>query len=350
VTGKGAADPTVLLAQLHGKGVAHQVFTVSGEPTTASVQEGITLARAYSCDLVIGFGGGSCLDTAKAIAIMLTNPGELFDYLEVIGRGKTLSRPSTPVIAIPTTAGTGTEVTRNAVLASPEQKVKASLRSPFMLPRVALVDPELTFSLPPPVTASTGMDALAQVVEPFVSIRANPLVDAFCREGMRRGGRSLLRAYQHGDDRNAREDMALTSLYGGLALANAGLGAVHGFAAPLGGMFTAPHGAVCARLLPPVMKINIQALLGREPENPAVSRYQEAAQILTGDPKAGLDEGIRWVEALVEALGIPRLREYGVTLVNLPVLVQKGAVASSMQANPIRLTPDELQIILEMAL
>lgn len=350
VAGRGAADPAALLSSLEAKGITQTVFTVGGEPSISSVQEGIAAARAAGCNLVIGFGGGSCLDTAKAIAAMLANPGDLLDYLEVIGRGKALTLASAPVIAIPTTAGTGSEVTRNAVLASAEHKVKVSLRSPFMLPRVALVDPDLTFSLPPQVTASTGMDALAQVIEPFVSSKANPLVDALCREGLLRAGRSLRRVYLQGDDRPAREDMSLTSLYGGLALANAGLGAVHGFAAPLGGMFTAPHGAVCARLLPPVMKVNAQAMRSRQPEHPALNRYQEIARILTGNREAGQEEGVGWVEDLVEAMHIPRLREYGVGPADLPILVEKGAVASSMQANPIRLTPDELQTILEMAL
>ena len=350
VAGLGAADPTALLSHLAAKGVASQVFTVGSEPTTGLVEEGVAAARAADCNLVIGFGGGSCLDTAKAISAMLTNPGELLDYLEVIGKGKILTRPSAPVIAIPTTAGTGAEVTRNAVLASPEGRMKVSLRSPLMLPRVALVDPDLTASLPAPVTASTGMDALAQVIEPYVSIRANPLVDPLCLEGMRRAGRSLLRAYLKGDDRAAREDMSLASLYGGLALANAGLGAVHGFASPLGGMFTAPHGAICARLLPPVMKTNIHALESRQPGSPVLDRYLEVARILTTNPHASLEDGVRWVEELVEALEIPRLGAYGVTQADLPALVEKGTVASSMLANPIRLEPGELLAILAAAL
>ena len=190
--------------------------------------------------MVIGFGGGSAIDAAKAIATLVANGGDPLDYMEGIGAGKPLTQPALPIIAIPTTAGTGAEVTRNAVVASPEHRVKASLRSPFMLPRLALVDPELTYSLPPEVTAGTGLDALTQLIEPFTSHRANPMTDAFCREGLARAARSLRRAYEHGADTAAREDMALASLFGGLALANAGLGAAHGFAAPICGMFPAP--------------------------------------------------------------------------------------------------------------
>ena len=208
------------------------------------------------CDTVIGFGGGAALDAAKAIAILMTNPGDVTDYLEIIGRGKTLTEPPVPCIAIPTTAGTGSEVTRNSVIASREERVKVSLRSPLMLPKVVVVDPELTYDLPPAITASTGVDALTQLIEPFVCSRANPLTDGLCQEGIERVARSLRRAFESAGrgeapaDAAAREDMAVASLFGGLALANAGLGAVHGLAAPLGGMIGAPHGAVCAALLP----------------------------------------------------------------------------------------------------
>lgn len=340
----------ILTDLLSAEGIQSILLPVTSEPTTELVQAGAERARAEGCDLLIGFGGGSAIDTAKAIAALLANGGAPLDYLEVIGKGKPITRPSAPWIAIPTTAGTGAEVTRNAVLASHEHRVKVSLRSPYMLPRVALVDPELTLSLPPAVTASTGMDALAQVIEPFVSNKANPFTDGWCREGMRRAARSLRRAYEHGDDASAREDMALASLMGGLALANAGLGAVHGFAGPVGGMFPAPHGAVCAILLPPVMSINVQALRERQLGSAALQRYDEVAQILTGNPAATAQNGVAWVQELCAALHIPRLSEYGITASHLPELVEKSAVASSMQANPIKLTHDEMRAMLQEAL
>jgi alcohol dehydrogenase class IV len=358
VTGLTPERTAPLLDLLAAAGVAQATFAITGEPTTADARRGAELARqptptispGAQTDLVIGFGGGSALDAAKAVAALVANDGDPLDYLEVIGRGRPLTRPSLPVIAIPTTAGTGAEVTRNAVLASPEHRVKVSLRSPLMLPRLALVDPELTFSLPPAITASTGLDALTQVLEPYVSIRANPLTDAICREGLARAGRSLRRACEHGDDPAAREEMALVSLFGGLALANAGLGADHGFASVLGGMFPAPHGAVCARLLPHVMAINVRALQERQPDHPALGRYDEIARLLTGDARATAADGVAWVQELCGALQIPPLAAYSVTPADVPVVVEKTAVASSTAANPIKLTPDELREILEQAL
>ncbi len=350
VTGRGIERATPLLDLLAEAGVQTALFSVAGEPTTDVARQGVERAREAGCDVVIGFGGGSALDTGKAVAALLTNPGDLFDYLEVIGQGRPLTQPSAPYVAIPTTAGAGAEVTRNAVLLAPEQRIKVSLRSPLMLPRVALVDPELTYSLPPAVTASTGLDALTQVLEPFVSLKANPLTDAICREGLRRAARSLRRAYKHGDDPAAREDMALVSLFGGLALANAGLGAVHGLAGPLGGLFPAPHGAICARLLPAVMAVNVRALQQRAPASPALRRYAEIAHILTGDPSASAGAGVEWVQELCRALRVPPLSDYGLAREDFPTVVEKAAQASSMKGNPIHLTVEEMQGILEAAL
>lgn len=350
VTGRSPDRARPLLDLLDAHGLDTVVFPVPGEPTTTTAREGVELARESGCDLVIGFGGGSALDAGKAIAALLTNGGDPLDYLEVIGRGQPITRPAAPYIAIPTTAGTGAEVTRNAVLLSPRHRVKVSLRSPLMLPRLAVVDPELTYSMPPAVTASTGLDALTQVMEPYVSNKANPLTDAICREGMRRAARSLRRAYENGEDTAAREDMALVSLFGGLALANAKLGAVHGFAGPLGGMFPAPHGAVCARLLPYVMATNVSALQARQPDSEALQRYDEIAKILTGDPAATADEGVAWVQELCTALDVPPLSAYGMTEADFPAVIEKAARASSMKGNPIVLTPEELQAILAQAL
>lgn len=349
-TGCASERAAPLLESLSDNGVSFDLFPVAGEPTTDSVVAGVLRARAENCDMVIGFGGGSALDTGKAIAAMLNNPGDLLDYLEVIGKGKSILHPSAPCMAVPTTAGTGAEVTRNAVLASPAHQVKVSLRSPHLLPKVALVDPELTLSLPPAVTASTGMDALAQLIEPFVCNRANPLTDAFCRAGLPRVARSLRRAFEQGDDPAAREDMSLASLLGGLALANAGLGAAHGFAGPIGGVFHAPHGAVCAALLPPVMAVNVRALRERQPDSPALKRYDEVAVLLTGNPGATAADGVAWVEALCRALNIPPLSMYGIGPADVDGLVEKAAVASSMKANPIVLTHQELREILTQAL
>src|ERR1700722_238339 len=317
-----------LLAILEAANMEYSCFEVRGEPTVGQVTDGVHHARQAESDLVIGFGGGSVLDSAKAIAGLVTNPGAILDYLEVIGRGKQLSVPALPCVAIPTTAGTGAEVTRNSVLASPEHRVKVSLRSPFLLPRLAIVDPKLTVDLPSAVTASTGLDALTQLIEPYVSIRANPVTDGFCVEGMRRVARSLRCAYDQGQDLHAREDMALASLFGGLSLANAGLGAVHGFAAPIGGMFHAPHGAVCAALLPHVTEVNLRALQERRSDSEALFRYDSAAKILTGSEKATAVDGIRWIGELCKAFQIAGLRAYGITQADIETLVAEAAKAS----------------------
>jgi len=350
VTGRSTKRAQPVLDLLGAQGLSYSTLTVEGEPTVDLVQRGTQLAREQGCTLVIGFGGGSAIDAGKAIAAMLTNPGEVLDYLEVIGPGRPLTRPPVPYIAIPTTAGTGSEVTRNAVLASPAHKVKVSMRSPLMLPRLALVDPELTHDLPPAVTASTGMDALTQLIEPYVSVRANPMTDAVCREGIRRAARSLPRAYRDGRDAAAREDMSIASLFGGLALANAGLGAAHGFAGPIGGEFPAPHGAVCASLLPHVMSVNVRALRERSPTSPALMRYAEVAALLTDDANATAERGIDFVRQLCEEFAIPTLGTYGVTTADLSGLVEKGRAASSMKGNPIALTDAELYEILARAL
>lgn len=348
VVGGKAERATELLGLLHEQGMHTTLLSVKGEPSVELAREGTQQARDAECDLVISFGGGSALDTGKAIAALLTNPGDPLDYLEVIGRGQPIKNAAAPFIAIPTTAGTGSEVTSNAVLASTEHRVKVSLRSPLMLARAAVVDPLLTHSLPREMTAQTGLDALTQVIEPFVSNKANPITDGFCREGILRA-RSLQRAYEHGDDAAAREDMSLASLLGGLALANAKLGAVHGFAGVFGGMFDAPHGAICARLLPIVMDMNIRTLRQRDPESQALRRYSEVARLLTGREDASAEDGAKWVQQLCDALSIPPLGTYGLTEADYPQLIEKSAVASSMQGNPIKLTPDELRDILTQA-
>ena len=349
VTGSNADRAAGLLKQIAGLGIDSALFCVSGEPTTSLVSEGVRQARAANCDVVVGFGGGSVIDAAKAIAALLTNGGEPLDYLEVIGRGKPITKPSAPYIAVPTTAGTGAEVTRNAVLASTEHRVKVSLRSPHMLPQVAIVDPEVTYSMPPAVTASTGLDALTQVMEPFVSHMANPLTDAICREGLARASRAVGRAYEDGTDALAREDMALASLMGGMALANAKLGAVHGFAGVIGGMYPIPHGVVCARLLPYVMEANVRALQERDDASPALTRYKTVSEIVTGESAATPADGVAWIHKLCEDLSVPRLSEFGITPDDFPTLVAKSQRSSSMKGNPIALTEDELTAILKQA-
>jgi alcohol dehydrogenase class IV len=338
------------IRELRAQNVECELFSIPGEPTIRRISEGVRFAKNAGCELVIGCGGGSALDGAKAIAALMANPGSSLDYLEVVGSGNPLTQPCAPCICIPTTAGTGCEVTRNAVLASPEHRVKVSLRSPWMLPLLAVVDPDLAKSLPPSITASTGMDALTQLIEPFVCIFSNPLTDSICRDGIRRAAMSLRPACDDGNNTEARENMALASLFGGLALTNAGLGAVHGLAAVLGGMFPIPHGMVCACLLPIVMDANLRALNTRFKDSPTLRRYDEIGYLLTGKSSARAEEGIEWVRSMCSELSVPQLSAFGMTTEDLPAIATQAQKASSMKGNPIALTAEELTNILREAL
>ena len=357
VRGSGHLEASGALARLrqacHEANVAVTEFAVSGEPEVQTIDAALTAARAAECDQVIGIGGGSALDTAKAVAGLLTHDGGVLDYMEVIGKGRPLTRSAAPFIAIPTTAGTGTEVTKNAVVADKSRQFKASMRSPHLVPKVALIDPELTDSMPPELTASTGLDALTQLIEPYVSCKAHPLTDGIALAGVRLAAGALPRAFRDGRDEEARDHMALAALMGGIALANAGLGAVHGFAAPLGASFPVPHGVACAALLPHVMRANVEALRAREPASPALAKYADVGEVLAGLPRGArtaIDAGIERVEQLLEQLRVPGLSRYGLTEARVPELVVGARRASSMKGNPIVLTDDELAGCLRAAL
>ena len=344
VTGGNRSRHAAVIQPWEGRIVGH--VAIGGEPTVDDAIRGARVAVASAADVVVAIGGGSVIDGAKAIAALARNDGEPLEHLEVVGRGLPLAHDPLPVIAVPTTGGTGAEVTRNAVLGSPSHRVKASLRSPRMLPRVALVDPLLSLTQPRALTAASGMDALIQLLEPFVCMRANPIADGFCREGLSRVGRALPRVCDVGDDLAARTEMALCSLLGGLALANAGLGAVHGFAGPLGGMFPAPHGALCAALVAPVTRANLVALRARGDAGGKLDRYAEAARLLLDSAKATSDDLVAWLVDLTGALEIPSLAEHGILEAAFDEIVAKASRASSMKANPVVLTEAELRGIL----
>jgi len=350
VTGRSPGRVSPLLGALASSGIAVTTFTVTTEPDVPLVVRGRALAREAGCSFVIGIGGGSAIDAAKAIAALASNDGDPFDYLEVVGRGQPLPHPPLKSIAIPTTAGTGSEVTRNAVLGVPDRRVKVSLRHVLMLPAVALVDPDLTLSLPPSTTAASGLDALTQLIEPYLSLRANPMTDALCVEGIRLAAAALPVAIRNSSDRQARASMSLASLWSGMALANAGLGAVHGFAGPIGGRFPAPHGAICAALLPHVMTGNLRALSERASGSPAHVRFEEIGRLVTGRPAAGAADGIEWMRTTVSAFEIPPLSHYGMRTEDVPDLVAQAERASSMKSNPIALTRDELGEMLVAAI
>ena len=335
------ADPdrqAALVARLPDPRV---IFPVAGEPTVDVLRAAVEAGRAHGADVVVGLGGGSAVDVAKAVAVLLRNAGDPLDYLPVPGPARD-PRPGVPCVAVPTTAGTGSETTMNSVFAVPEQQVKVSMRSPVMLPTVALVDPLLTVGCPPAATAASGLDALTQCLEPFVSINANPVTDGLAAEGLRRAGNGLRRAYADGSDVAARTDMSVCALLSGMALANAKLGAVHGFAGVVGGLLPVPHGVACAALLVPVVEANVRA-------GAAAQRYRAAAALLTGRPAATVADLVAWLRETVSELAIPGLASYGLRPEHAEQVVTKAASASSTQGNPVVLHEEALHRILAEA-
>ena len=347
VTGADPARHNTLLASLDR---AAAVFPVAAEPTVELVRAAVAVARAQGADVIAAIGGGSVIDTGKAVAMLLGNGGDPLDYLEVVGSGQAITRPAVPCVAVPTTAGTGAEVTANAVLAVPSHRVKASLRSPLMIPQVALVDPLLTVSCPPPVTAASGLDALTQCLEPFVSVQANPLTDGLAREGLRRAGTGLRAAYADGEDLAARADMAMCSLLGGISLANAKLGAVHGLAGVIGGTADVPHGLACAALLAPVIEANVRAARSSPSGADVLERYTEAAGLLTRQSDASVGNGLSWIRETLTLLQVPGLAAFGLGPQQADEIAAKALVSSSMKGNPVSLSHADLKAILLEAL
>lgn len=325
-------------------------FAVSGEPTLETAADGVSAAVACGCDVIVAYGGGSTIDTAKAIGGLVANGGTALDYLEVIGLGKPLAKPALPIVAVPTSAGTGAEVTKNSVLCSRQHGVKASMRADSLLPRVALVDPLLTLTAPQDVVRSSGLDALTQCLEPFVCNKTNPITDALCREGIARAAKSIVAAFDEPSNVPAHEDMCVASLLGGMCLANAKLGLVHGFAGPLGGMLVgAPHGALCAATLPHVIKANVAALRTL-PETDRVrsfglARYAEVARIVTGKPDATPEDCGEWTAALCSRLHVPPLSSFGLDASRIPELVSKVSKASSTKGNIVVLTDAQIEAV-----
>jgi len=346
-TGANPARHADLLA---GLGLPAAAFPVAGEPTVELARAGVAVAREHGADVIAAVGGGSVIDLGKAAAMLLANGGDPLDYLEVVGSGQKVTRPALPYVAVPTTAGTGAEVTANAVLAVPEHRLKASLRSPLMIPRVALVDPVLAVSCPPAVTAASGLDALTQCLEPFVSVRATPLTDGLAREGLRRAATGLRAAHADGGDLAARTDMATCALLGGMALANAKLGAVHGLAGVIGGTADVPHGVACAALLAPVIDANVRALRSGAPGSPVLDRYAEVARLLTGRPGASVQDGLAWIRETLALLGVPGLAAFGLGPGNADDIAAKAMTSSSMQGNPVALSHGDLKAVLLEAL
>jgi alcohol dehydrogenase len=322
----GITDRVVAL--LRREGVETTVFAgIAGEPTVDHVDSGRKVCRENQCDLVVGMGGGSGIDAAKVIA------GLAFEQepTEIYHSGKEIAGRGLPFVAIPTTAGTGSEVTPNSVISNPRTFEKKSIRSSLFLARVAIVDPELTLSVPPTVTGHTGMDALTQAIESYISIYATPITEALSLEAAWLIARSLLIAYRQGANLGARTDMAYGSLMAGMALANARLGVVHGIAHPLGVRYHIPHGLVCAVLLPRAMRLNAEA---------AKEKFGRLAQVFGKEP-------IAFVEELSEALSLPKtLRAYKVKAADFPAIVRESMPSGSLKANPKKVTEGDVEMIL----
>lgn len=337
-TGSRPERAAELLDSLRGAGLVCELLTVSGEPTFESIRQAAARAAEFSPDAVVAMGGGSVLDTGKALAMLATNGGDPLDYAEIVGAGKPIMKTSLPLLAIPATAGTGSEATRNAVLAHTEKQVKVSLRSRSMMPETVILDPHAMNGLPAHIIAASGMDALCQLIEAFVSCKANAWTDALCRAGIPMAFRALPKACDDPDDLGAREEMLLAACWSGVALANAGLGAVHGFAGVVGGLTGAPHGLICATLLAPVCRANIAAL-GPEGAHPALGKYAELAEMLTGRD-AEPEEGTGELERLAARLP---LRPFHVPEGTDGERVVAGAMAaSSMKGNPVVLPKETL--------
>lgn len=316
---------------------------VGGEADLQVVESGIDLARAGGCDLVIGLGGGSAVDTAKAIAGMATLPGTVWEYHE----GRALDGAGLPFIAVPTTSGTGAEVTKNSVLINPRNGVKKSIRDDTWFARVALIDPETTVSMPPHVTASTGSDALCQAIEAYTSIAANPLTDSLAIRSIELVGRSLSRAYHDGGDIEAREDMSMAAVLAGMAMASARLGGVHGMAHPLGARYNIPHGVVCGLLLPYTMAHNVAFADGK---------YAHVASLM-GEDVSGLStreaagRAVNAVRRLVNEIGVPsHLAQYGVAQDAFDLIIEESLPSGSLKHNPRPLGAEDVRAILQAAL
>jgi alcohol dehydrogenase len=343
-----------LAEQFDARNLRWMHLRVEGEPTVETIDELTAEAAEFHPHLIVAVGGGSVLDAGKAVAALLANGGQCIDYLEGVGRGATPSAPALPVIAVPTTAGTGSEATKNAVIGDRARTFKKSMRSETMLPAVAVVDPELTYDCPPEVTAACGMDALTQLLEAYTSTRANPFSDTLACEGLKAAA-ALENLAGAGDQEPPRGAMALASLLGGICLANVGLGAVHGLVSPLGAMFPVPHGAGCAALLAAVVRMNTR----RARENGLTDlgrKYAHAARqldvLIPAEASNDWDRADRLADhlrTLNELLAVSGLAHYGITRDDFPEIAA-GARGNSMKTNPVELSDDDLTQILEESL
>jgi len=343
VHGASAARADWLMDGLAVQGAEITRLACCGEPDLPALEAAIAATRAFAPQVVVGIGGGAVLDMAKALAALIPAPGGVMDHLEVVGRGLPLTAQPLPFIAIPTTAGTGAEATRNAVIGVPAHGRKVSLRNEAMLARVAIVDPALTDGCPRGITLASGLDAVTQVIEPYISGRATPFTDAITRPAIAQGLAALQRLME-GEDAGARDALAYVSLTGGMALANGGLGAVHGLAGVIGGLTGAAHGAICGVLLGPVLTAN----RARAPEGSvAAARMDDVAGWLS--QAFGAADGPGALADWARAQGLPRLTALGLSAVQQQTVAEAALVSSSMQGNPVVLSADDLMAVMSAA-
>jgi alcohol dehydrogenase class IV len=322
----------------------YQHISITTEPNITMVEETAALARKFKPDMVVAVGGGSVIDMGKAMAAIIPNQGDVYDYVEVVGRNVPLKSKPIPFIAIPTTASTGSEVTKNAVLKSGQDKVKVSLRSPEMLPDVAIVDPTLTYGTDTSTSARGAMDAFTHLMESYVCGDPNPLTDMVCEEGLRKLSRSILPACKQ-DNPRARADVSFAAMLGGMAITNAKLGAAHGLASAIGGKIDAPHSIITARLAPFVMSENIAAAK-RAGRNDLLNRYRKIAQIVTENSDVHWDDSILWVQVMLDKLSIPHLSEFGLCEIDLNEIVDDALKSVAIKGNPLPLTRERLLFVL----
>lgn len=340
-----------LIAEFGRLDCAWREWRVETEPSPQQVDDAARAYRHEDIEVVLAIGGGSVLDAAKAVAGILPAGCSVMDYLEGVGPELPYAGPALPFIAVPTTAGTGSEATKNAVLSvQGKDGFKKSFRHELLVPRHAVVDPLLLASCPPALIAANGMDAFTQLLESFVSLRSNPLVDALTWSGLVAVRDSLLIWYRHGAEATeAHASMAYAALVSGISLAQAGLGSVHGMASPLGAFYPVPHGVACGTLVARATAMNIAALLDREPHNPALEKYAQVGRLMVRDESlasvAAREALVRILDEWTELLTLPRLATYGVESADLPRVVAHSR-GSSMKTNPVELTDAELQKIL----
>lgn len=355
ITGKDTSRAKSIIDSLNSSETDHELMVQSGEPSISEIVKGVEMAIRDGIDSVIAIGGGSVIDAGKAIAALTTNRHHIMHYLEIIGKGSPLTEKSLPMVAIPTTSGTGAETTCNAVLSSPEHHIKVSLRGHLMYPDVALIDPELSMSMSAQMTASTGMDALTQLIESFTSRFATPVTDALCREGLSKISGSFKKCYDEPDNIEARGEMSLAAMLSGITLSNAKLGAVHGIAGPMGGMVNAPHGLICARLLGSVITANIVMVKEqlkwagqKESALKSLMKYQEVARILTGNPDAEPDDASYYINEIAQYMHIRDIAFPEVDSKQIDLVTRQSEKSSSMKGNPVALSSDQIKNIIKL--